>query len=53
MNDCCTIPRPDQNSFDMAVIGAGSAGFSASITAAGAGKRKKSVYEGRGLMVAG
>ena len=39
MNDCCTIPRPDQNSFDMAVIGAGSAGFSASITAAGAGKR--------------
>lgn len=39
MNDCCTIPRPDQNTFDLAVIGAGSAGFSASITAAEAGKR--------------
>lgn len=39
MNDCCTIPCPDQNSFDLAVIGAGSAGFSASITAAEAGKR--------------
>jgi len=39
MNDCCTIPRPDQNSFDMAVIGAGSAGFSAAITVADAGKR--------------
>lgn len=39
MNDCCTIPGPDQNSFDLAVIGAGSAGFSASITAADAGKR--------------
>lgn len=39
MNDCCTIPRPDQNNFDLAVIGAGSAGFSASITAAEAGKR--------------
>lgn len=39
MNDCCTIPRPDQNAFDLAVIGAGSAGFSAAITAADAGKR--------------
>ena len=39
MNDCCTIPGPDQNTFDLAVIGAGSAGFSASITAAEAGKR--------------
>lgn len=39
MNDCCTIPGPDQNTFDLAVIGAGSAGFSASITAADAGKR--------------
>ena len=37
MNDCCAIPRSDD--FDLAVIGAGSAGFSASITAAGAGKR--------------
>lgn len=39
MNDCCTIPGPDQNNFDLAVIGAGSAGFSAAITAAEAGKR--------------
>ena len=39
MNDCCSIPGPEQNDFDMAVIGAGSAGFSASITAADAGKR--------------
>ena len=39
MNDCCTIPGPDQNNFDLVVIGAGSAGFSAAITAAEAGKR--------------
>ncbi len=39
--DCCTIPaeRSGQDVFDIAVIGAGSAGFSASITAAEAGKR--------------
>lgn len=37
MDDCCKIP--DRNDFDLAVIGAGSAGFSASITAAEAGKR--------------
>ena len=34
MNVCCNHTRPDQNSFDLAVIGAGSAGFSAAITAA-------------------
>ena len=39
MNDCCTIPGPDQSNFDLAVIGAGSAGFSAAITAVEAGKR--------------
>ncbi|MDP3958790.1 MAG: mercury(II) reductase [Pseudorhodobacter sp.] len=39
MNDCCTIPGPDQNTFDVAVIGAGSAGFSAAITVAEAGRR--------------
>ena len=39
MNDCCTIPQSDQNTFDLAVIGAGSAGFSAAITAAEGGKR--------------
>jgi len=32
MNDCCTLPQ--QNGFDLAVVGAGSAGFSAAITAA-------------------
>ena len=39
MNDCCTISGPGRNDFDLAVIGAGSAGFSAAITAAEAGKR--------------
>lgn len=39
MNDCCTPPGPARNIFDIAVIGAGSAGFSAAITAAEAGKR--------------
>ncbi|MDZ4134655.1 MAG: FAD-dependent oxidoreductase, partial [Paracoccaceae bacterium] len=38
-DDCCTTSGPDANAFDLAVIGAGSAGFSASITAAEAGKR--------------
>ena len=38
MHDCCTIPGPDRRDFDLAVIGAGSAGFSAAITAAEAGK---------------
>ena len=32
MNDCCN--RPGQEGFDVAVIGAGSAGFSAAIAAA-------------------
>ena len=38
---CCSIPeaKPGRNTFDLAVIGAGSAGFSAAITAAEAGKR--------------
>lgn len=39
MNDCCTTPGPARNDFDLVVIGAGSAGFSAAITAAEAGKR--------------
>ena len=34
MNDCCN--RPGQEGFDVAVIGAGSAGFSAAIAAADA-----------------
>ena len=37
MSDCCDIPK--QNTFDLTVIGAGSAGFSAAITAAEAGAR--------------
>lgn len=37
MDDCCAMPEPSD--FDLAVIGAGSAGFSAAITAAEAGKR--------------
>ncbi len=37
MSDCCDSPK--ENAFDLAVIGAGSAGFSAAITAADAGAR--------------
>ena len=37
MDDCCTTPA--RNDFDLAVIGAGSAGFSAAITASEAGLR--------------
>src|SRR6266545_2081690 len=36
MNDCCALPNGRKN-YDLAVIGAGSAGFSAAITAAGQG----------------
>ena len=36
MNDCC---EPEDGKFDVAVIGAGSAGFSAAITAAEEGAR--------------
>jgi mercuric reductase len=36
MSDCCT-PKNGNSQFDVAVIGAGSAGFSAAITAAGEG----------------
>ncbi|MET4130841.1 mercury(II) reductase [Roseovarius sp. MBR-6] len=39
MNECSSNPERGQDTFDLAVIGAGSAGFSASITAAEAGKR--------------
>jgi len=39
MHDCCSIPGPGRSDFDLAVIGAGSAGFSAAIAAAEAGKR--------------
>lgn len=47
-HDCCTISGPKPDDFDLAVIGAGSAGFSASITAAEAGKRV--VLIGHGLI---
>ncbi|MCZ4263099.1 FAD-binding protein, partial [Limimaricola sp. G21655-S1] len=36
MNDCCSN---ENKAYDLIVVGAGSAGFSASITAAEAGKR--------------
>jgi len=35
MNDCCAPKRTGDDTFELAVIGAGSAGFSAAITAAG------------------
>jgi mercury(II) reductase len=34
MNDCCSPARDETKTYDLAVIGAGSAGFSAAITAA-------------------
>ena len=46
--DCCTISGPGRDDFDLAVIGAGSAEFSAAITAAEAGKRV--VLIGHGLI---
>ena len=39
MSDCCTLGGNRNNSCDLAVIGAGSAGFSAAITAAEQGAR--------------
>ena len=41
MNDCCAVPGgdPKPRAYDLAVIGAGSAGFSAAITAANLGAR--------------
>lgn len=36
MNDCCASKRDNGKAYDLAVIGAGSLGFSAAITAAGA-----------------
>lgn len=47
MHDCCTIPGPEPRHFDLAVIGAGSAGFSAAITAAEAGKTVALIGHGR------
>src|SRR5260370_15626176 len=38
MNDCCAPPS-DRRAYDLAVIGAGSAGFAAAITAAELGAR--------------
>ncbi|MBM1558577.1 mercury(II) reductase [Sulfitobacter mediterraneus] len=39
MSDCCSSNSADADTFDLAVIGAGSAGFSAAITAAEDGAR--------------
>lgn len=44
MPDCCT--RPGAEHYDLAVVGAGSAGFSAAITAAEGGKRVALVGHG-------
>ncbi|QDI74383.1 mercury(II) reductase (plasmid) [Leisingera aquaemixtae] len=45
-HDCCGPAGTDGNAFDLIVVGAGSAGFSASITAAEAGKRVALVGHG-------
>lgn len=45
-DDCCTIPAAKGDQFDLIVVGAGSAGFSASITAAEGGKRVALVGHG-------
>jgi len=47
MEDCCNSDNnKGQSDYDLIVVGAGSAGFSASITAAGAGKRVALVGHG-------
>ena len=46
MKDCCNGGDDRKGSFDLIVVGAGSAGFSASITAAEAGKRVALVGHG-------
>ena len=45
-DDCCTSNEASGDSYDLIVVGAGSAGFSASITAAEAGKRVAMVGHG-------
>ncbi|GGH41875.1 mercuric reductase [Cribrihabitans marinus] len=45
-DDCCSTKDASSDSYDLIVVGAGSAGFSASITAAGAGKRVALVGHG-------
>ncbi|MSU90347.1 mercury(II) reductase [Rhodobacteraceae bacterium 2CG4] len=45
-HDCCSPAEVGSDSYDLIVVGAGSAGFSASITAAGAGKRVAMVGHG-------
>ncbi|NNC60226.1 MAG: mercury(II) reductase [Erythrobacter sp.] len=45
-HDCCTTKDARSDSYDLIVVGAGSAGFSASITAAEAGKRVALVGHG-------
>ena len=44
--DCCSPKETSSESYDLIVVGAGSAGFSASITAAEAGKRVAMVGHG-------
>ena len=39
MNDCCVPATDGRSAYDLAVIGAGSAGFAAAITAADQGAR--------------
>lgn len=46
MKDCCEAERGRRDSYDLIVVGAGSAGFSASITAAEAGKNVALVGDG-------
>lgn len=45
-DDCCTASETRDDNYDLIVVGAGSAGFSASITAAEAGKRVALVGHG-------
>ncbi|OZB17774.1 MAG: mercury(II) reductase [Rhodobacterales bacterium 34-62-10] len=45
-DDCCTPSKTRDDNYDLIVVGAGSAGFSASITAAEAGKRVAMVGHG-------
>lgn len=46
MSECCDPKLPENGSFDLAVIGAGSAGFSAAITAADQGAQVALIGQG-------
>ena len=51
-DDCCTASETRDDNYDLIFVGAGTAGFSASITAAEAGKRVALVLCGSNIDLA-